>query len=368
MERVTFPDPNVRAALQKHIAVKINVDREENRAVCERYRPSGGIPSYAIVAPDGTLRGQFVGFRKPAAFLDALKNAKPPEPRSVLPAGPALDDRIKKNIRTFDKRAPGEGVVSRVLEWLGARRQSVKEWVKEQNAALDDLTRIGTPAVPALLHAVEHGSARVAERCAVVLGKIKAPEAKPRLAALLRHKQSHVRIAAVTGMGLYYERAFLPALRERFEDRKEALRVRMEAASAIAGIARSYGGIDDPAVAKALLDATRIDNARLRWECLQALLNINSPIDLSALFPLMEDRRLGIGGFAEQTVSANACWVFMGLCGHYVVRIDGAELEGYTPKLISFLKSWYEREKDNLVWDAERKHFRLRKSGAASKD
>jgi hypothetical protein len=132
----------------------------------------------------------------------------------------------------------------------------------------------------------------------------------------------------------------------------------MEAASAIAGIARSYGGIDDPPVAKALLDATRIDNARLRWECLQALLHIDSPIDLSALFPLMEDRRVVL----EQTVSANACWVFLGLCGHYVVRIDGRELEGCTPKVISFLKSWYQREKENLVWDPERKQFRLRKS------
>jgi hypothetical protein len=357
MERVTFPDPKVRAALEKHIAVKINVDREENRAVCERYRPAGGIPSYAIVAPDGTLRGQFIGFHEPAAFLDALTNAKPPEPRPALPAGPALDDRIKKNIRMFDKPAPGQGV-SRVLEWLGVRRQSVKEWVKEQNAALHDLTRIGKPAVPALLHAVEHGSARVAERCAVVLGGIKASEAKARLAALLRHKHAHVRIAAVRGMGLYNERAFLPALRERLEDRREALRVRMEAASAIAGIARSYGGIDDPPVAKALLDATRIDNARLRWECLQALLHIDSPIDLSALFPLMEDRRVVL----EQTVSANACWVFLGLCGHYVVRIDGRELEGCTPKVISFLKSWYQREKENLVWDPERKQFRLRKS------
>ena len=45
-----------------------------------------------------------------------------------------------------------------------------------------------------------------------------------------------------------------------------------------------------------------------------------------------------------------------------LVRIDGAELEGYTPKVISFLKSWYQREKENLVWDPERKHFRLRKS------
>ncbi len=44
-----------------------------------------------------------------------------------------------------------------------------------------------------------------------------------------------------------------------------------------------------------------------------------------------------------------------------LVRIDGAELEGYTPKVISFLKSWYQREKGNLVWDPERKHFRLRK-------
>ncbi len=76
----------------------------------------------------------------------------------------------------------------------------------------------------------------------------------------------------------------------------------------------------------------------------------------------MEDRRVGIEGFVEQTASANACWVFTGLCGHRLVRIDGAKLEDCTPKVISFLKSWYQREKGNLVWDPERKHFRLRKS------
>ena len=89
------------------------------------------------------------------------------------------------------------------------------------------------------------------------------------------------------------------------------------------------------------------------------MLNIDSPIDLAALFPLMEDRR---EGFAGQTVSANACWVFTRLSGHYLVRIDGAEFEEYTPNAVSFLKAWHEREKERLVWDAGRKHYRLRKS------
>jgi len=360
MERVTFPDPRVRTALEKHIAVKVNTDREENRAVCERYRPAGGIPSYAIVAPDGTLRGQFIGFRKPAAFLDALTNAKPPKPRPALPSGPALNDRIKRNIRTLDKRVPGR---SRVLEWIGVRRQSVEEWTKEQNAALDDLTLIGKPAVPALLYAVEHGSARVTQRCAVVLGRIKDLEAKPRLAALLGHRDSHVRRAAVKSIGLYYDRAFLPALCERLEDREEKIAVRVEAASAINHIAASYGGIADARLSRALILAARNDNARLRFECLQALFAIDSPLDLAALFPLMDDHRAAVGfSDREYTVSECACWVFLGRCGHRLVRIDGRELKGYTPKAISFLKSWYKREKDNLVWDPERKHFRLRKS------
>jgi hypothetical protein len=301
------------------------------------------------------LRGQFGGFLEPAPFLKALARPESPKPPATPSAGPELDARIKKNIQMFDKRAPKEGV-SHVL---GSRKQTLGEWVKEQNVALHDLRRIGKPAVPALLHAVEHGSPRTADRCAVALGWMKAPEAKKPLVALLTHRRAHVRVAAATSMGLYYERAFLPALRARLQDRKEVLRVRVEAARAIRSIAASYGGIDDPAVAKALLDATRIDNARLRWECLQSLIHIDSPIDLSALFPLMEDPR--VGGFGR-TVSTNACWVFMRLCGHRLVRIDGAEFEGYAPKVISFLKSWYEREKENLVWDPERKHFRLRKS------
>ncbi len=364
MERVTFPDPKVRAALEELIVVKINVDRDENRAVCERYRPLGGIPSYAIVGPDGTLRGQFSGFHEPAAFLNALTNAKPPKPRPALPAGLALDDRIKKNIRTFDKPRPGRGV-SGVLKWLGVgRHQSVEDWVKEQNGALHDLKRIGRPAVPALLHAVEHGSARAAERCAVVLGRIRALEAKPRLAALLRHKHSRVRIAAATGMGVYCERAFLPALRERLEDRKERIAVRIEAAHAIKDIAESYGGIADAALANALVRTARHDSARLRWMCVQSLGAVDSPLDLAALFPLMDDRRVAVVlSGTKNTVSDGACGVFLHLSGHRLTRIDGAELEACTPQVVAFLKSWYEREKSSLVWDPELRHYRKRKPG-----
>ena len=361
MERVTFPDAKVRGALAGYVAVKINVDREQNREVCRLYRPQGGIPAYAIVDPDATLRGQFGGFLEPAPFLKSLASPEPPEPPSpptALRAGPELDARIQKNIETFNKLFPSKNV-GRALRWIGAKPQTADEWVTEHNAALDDLTRLGEPAVPALLKAVEHGSSRTSERCAVVLGRIKANGAKQAVAALLTHRLAHVRAAAAVCMGHYGERAFLPALCARLKDPKELLRVRTEAADAIGGIARGYGGIDDLAVAKALLDATRVDNARLRWECLQALLNIDSPIDLAALFPLMEDRR---EGFAGQTVSANACWVFTRLSGHYLVRIDGAEFEEYTPNAVSFLKAWHEREKKKLVWDAGRKHYRLRKS------
>ncbi len=363
MERVTFPDPKVREALKKHVAVKINVERTENRVVCERYRPLGGSPSFAIVLPDGTLRRQFGGFHEPTPFLDALTNAKAPEPGPALPTGPALKARIKKNIETFDKPAPGQGLTG-VLEWFGLRRrQSRANWAKGQNAALYELTRIGKPAVPALLHAVEHGSARAAERCAVVLGRIRALEAKPRLASLLRHRRSRVRIAAAKGMAGYCDRAFLPALVGRLEDCHELLAVRNEAVRAIDRIVASYVGIADTALAKALVKAARHDDdAYFRWECLQALRSLESRIDLDELFPFMEDRRVAfVFPCKEDTVSDCAFLVFLHFSGHDLIRADGAALESYKPKVVAFLQSWYQREKEALVWDPELRHYRKRK-------
>ena len=154
MERVTFPDVKVRDALARYVAVKINVDREQNREVCRRYRPKGGIPAYAIVDPDGTLQGQFGGFLEPAPFLKSLASPAPPEPaqpRAALVAGPELAARIRTNIQTFDKLFPSKSV-GRVLGWIGAQPQTAEEWVEEQNAALDDLTRVGEPpSVPTSL-------------------------------------------------------------------------------------------------------------------------------------------------------------------------------------------------------------------------
>lgn len=359
MERVTFSRPKVREEIAKYVAVKINVDRAENRTLCNSYRPKGGIPSYAVVDPKGVLLGQFGGFLEPAPFLKSLANPVPAKPKTAWVAGADLDARIKRNIRKFDEPAPGK-LSARLASLLGGKPKTMTEWVDEQNATLDELTRIGEVAVPALLRAVEHGSSRCAERCAVVLGRIKAPAAKKPIAALLTHERAHVRAAAATCMGLYSERAFLPALSARLGQRDEALLVRVEAVGAIRHIAGSYGGIDDVVVATALLDAARADHPRLRWECLQALMSFQSPIDLAALLPLMDDRRDGIRGFSDQTVSANACWVFMGLSGQRIERVDGKEFQGYTPAVIAFIKAWHEREKGNLVWDRERKHYRLR--------
>ncbi|MEM8882829.1 MAG: HEAT repeat domain-containing protein [Planctomycetota bacterium] len=361
MERVTFPDKKVRAALASYVVVKINVDRESNRKICRRYRPAGRIPSYAIVDPKGKLVGQFVGFPQPDPFRKALANPERPAPKRTPSPGPELDRRIKAAIRRFDEPAPG-GVGARITKWLGGEPKTMIGWVEGQNDALDELTQIGSLAVPALLRSMEHGSARCVDRCSTVLGRIKAPEAKRTIQVLLQHERAHVRAAAAQAMGLYCDRAFLPALCERLRDTEELVNVRYEAAHAIRGIAASYGGIDDPAVARALLLATRTDHAPLRWICLQALLSFDSPFDLATLFPLMDDRRPGFGGKSDHSVAANACWVFMRLSGQRIERIDGEEFGDFSPKEIAFLKAWYAREKSNLTWDRQRKHFRLRDS------
>ena len=42
----------------------------------------------------------------------------------------------------------------------------------------------------------------------------------------------------------------------------------------------------------------------------------------------MDDRQVAL---LEYTVSECACWVFVRLSGHRVIRADGADQEAYTP-------------------------------------
>ena len=68
MEDEVLSDARVREALSGYVCRKIDIDADENRALCRRHQPEGGIPSYVVVdaATENSLRKK--EGRRPARF------------------------------------------------------------------------------------------------------------------------------------------------------------------------------------------------------------------------------------------------------------------------------------------------------------
>jgi hypothetical protein len=339
---VTFQDAQVRAALARDDIVKVDVDDEAQRALRERYFPNGGVPVFVIVDRDGEVTAEWVGGGEPASFLETLAAPPARAPREPLPEGAALGETIARAIEVFARPAPG-GFLERV--GLRKTKQTIEEWDAERNEALDTLTRIGEPAVPALIRAMEQGTYEQRERCAVVRGRIRSTGALERILALLRHPHPATRAAAADALGGYRRKADVARLLERLGARDEPVLVKRACAGALSGIAASNPDIDDPRVAEALIAAARsCADTYTRFDCLKALMSIPARYDLALLAPLLRDRR---SAFADYSVGDCAGWVFGLRAAH---RVEGTD----EPPDADFLLAWWAREKARLMWNAER--------------
>ncbi len=82
LERTTWPSPELRAALNEVIPVRLDMtaSTRANQSLQQRYGILG-LPTVILLAPDGRELGRFAGYKSPAEFLtwfDGLMAATPP--------------------------------------------------------------------------------------------------------------------------------------------------------------------------------------------------------------------------------------------------------------------------------------------------
>ena len=76
---------------------------------------------------------------------------------------------------------------------------------------------------------------------------------------------------------------------------------------------------------------------RLRFNCIQALLNVPAPYDFEPLFALLDDRRELFAGCGYR-VADNAVWVLCTRLNKVLRREDGRELYSYSDKAFALLR------------------------------
>lgn len=403
MERVTFPDDAVRALFSGLVSVKLDVDLEETAPARERFKEEGGVPVFVLTDADGVVLWRSGGTRPAGTLVEevraALEAGPPPEAGDIeavqfrecvrlvaegrhaaaLAATDSylkahekqaeavkllrararygqdgvreawLEERVRGLIGVFDDPWPGNTIGGLAKRALGGHvdQADADRWVQEQNDAGDTLMRIGEPAVDLLIEAMRDRSARVAERCGWVIGRIRSPRARTTLLTMASDPtlRTKTRIALATAMGGYKERVFLDALAAWVRDRKQPRQLRYEATNELRGTLDGRTDVDALQWADFLLDNLEDPDVAVRGELLQALLDIRAPYDLGRLAPLLKDERVA---YLDVRVCDLACWCVLRMTGK---RVDGAD--DTTPEVVRFVETWLLRTRANLVWDAD---------------
>jgi hypothetical protein len=231
-----------------------------------------------------------------------------------------------------------------------ALNEALGDWVDRTNAALDELTRLGRVALPALHRALREGSPGEADNASRVIGRIRDPESHVFLCDLLDHAHldAERRTYVVQGLGMFRVAADQPRMLALARgDTTPTLRA--EAINAIRSQCIQTGGTKDPAVADALSDALRSRDPNLREAALQAMYEVQAPLALDRLLDVMDDDRVM---FLEVRVCDNALWIFEQQIGRYVVDRDGAWVSQHcTPAVAEYLNTWYADARTHLRWD-----------------
>jgi HEAT repeat protein len=236
-----------------------------------------------------------------------------------------------------------------------------REWVREQNGAVDDLVAIGEPAVDALMEGLLEGDADSSQDCARALGRIRDSRVLPDLIAHLEDKRlrNPVRARVASAMKGWCDPAFLPVLVRFLDDRREAANVRVACAEAVARLGTSLGGLYGATVVEPLFRALGDRNKELRLACLQALYSVKDNFDLARLFDAMGDDRFGI----MYTVGDSACDLFLTRAGYRAQLPDGTPLPedfGFPRGTDLFLRNWWLSHASTLVWDPDETRYYVR--------
>jgi len=403
MERGTFPDEAVRGFLSGLVAVKLDVDSGEGRTLRARFAGSGGVPAFALLDPSGAVVLRAVGGREPGPFVEMLEGAlrarrKETEEerarraveehfhagrfgdaiaaaeaylaRHAEHAGdvgmlrgrarfardrtlePELERRIREGIAVWDTPYPGDTLGARVRSFFGrpVPEEECDRWVAAQNAALDDLGRVGEPAVELLLRSVFGGPRRRADRCGAALARVASPRARPILLAWARDRTlpAFTREAAVSALAGYADAALAETFLASVADGRESVRVRREAAYALKTTLMSAGGASNERLAPSLLAAIAVErDLDVLSELMQTLYSLPVRYDLDRLLPLLDDTR-------DTGFDTRICdYAASNLLERLGKRLEGCE--AWTPEVMAFLRERYEREKPHLAWDETRR-------------
>jgi len=254
---------------------------------------------------------------------------------------PATRERVDELIRILGEAWPRFG---------SEERQ--QRWVREQNAAADELVAIGEPAVDQLMECLLEGDADASVDCARAIGRIRDSRVLPDLITHLEDKsmRNPVRARVAMAMEPWCDPAFLPVLVEHLGDPGEPDNVRIACADAVRRLGASHGGLYGPKVVEPLFRALSDRNPDLRFACLQAIREVRDNFDLARLFPYMDDHREG----PLWSIAAEACDVFCARAGHRLLRPDGEPVGTDVPKGTRlFLESWWQANASKLAWDPD---------------
>ena len=263
-----------------------------------------------------------------------------------------IDARLAESAVPFPERS----LLDRARRFAGledsdaekARDAAATTWVRTVNAAMEVLTELGPPAVPAVRGVLLGGNASAAQHAATVLGWMRLPENVVFLREQLAHGalEPATRVQVVRSLAIHQDPDCMPLLLELAGEANEPA-VRAEAIDGIRHLCMQAGGSSDQRVADALSLALRARDRYLREETLQAMFEVHAPLQLPALVAALRDRR---SLFADYFICDNALWIFTHQIGRDVL-VDDNIAEKCTPEIAAFLTEWFARNEAKLRWD-----------------
>ena len=457
MERVTFPDPQVKEALAKFELCELDVDAPADRELCARLQRGGGTPTFVALGTDGAELSRWVSAFEADEFVAKLTAARDDTAARLLAAGddpgaraevhaargdleptlqelaaltagggadaaavaervswllcatlqdqqrwpeleraarhyleccvdgahaddarvalglatfaktgtttPELQARVDRLVTVLGEPPPKRSLGGRIAHFFGssnessdrAQEQAAGEWVDRVNSTMDQLTRLGRAALPAMHRALRDGDHDTAQRAATVIGRIRDPESHAFLRDLLDHAELDTarRTQVVSSLGMYKDAADLPRM-VALASSDAAPGLRAAAVDAIRGRCALTEGTTDRAIADALSGALESRDFELRSATLQAMFEVHAPLALDRLLDAMDDERVI---FEDYRICDNALWIFTNQIGRNVVGRDGLAMLRCTPDVTAYLSQWYADARTHLRWDATLTHW-----------
>lgn len=210
--------------------------------------------------------------------MDMLGSIKDEKAVSLLIAG--MKDK-SEDVRRSAIASLGHSKSPRAVNALSGLLSSGDEDTRRD--VMDALTIVGEPAVDVLMSALKNPDPSIRGRAASYLGFLKEARAFAPIMALLKDKESSVRVDAAAGIGDFKDRS--PAMAPLLELLQDS---NWEVRNAATG---ALGGIHDEAVTNALIGRLLDGDQGVRWTACFSLAKSGDPKAVDALIAALADPR-----------------------------------------------------------------------------